>query len=122
MDSNRSLDKATSGTLPENDFVERIPTRLGALAGLLVGVISSVVAKADIWYTLTELAIAFAIFAALGMVLRSLLVQASTKAPARREGPRIDSSDQSAQADQSSAARKPIVILPEDMEEYELRS
>ncbi len=54
------------------DFLERLPWRLGALAGLLVGA-ASLIAGADPWPSLLRVGAAFLIFAGLGAALRALL-------------------------------------------------
>jgi hypothetical protein len=121
MNSKRPLNEPDSAPLPANDFVERLPMRLGALAGLLVGMVSATIAKADLWFTMIEVGIAFVVFAAFGTVLRSLLAQMMANSPPQAAAPNAEVGDQAAKPDLLSNPRKPIVILPEDMEEYELR-
>ena len=55
-----------------NHFVERLPWRIAALAGLLVGGIS-LLTGADPWTSLLRVAAAFAVFGAAGFALRLLL-------------------------------------------------
>ena len=54
------------------EFLERLPWRLGALAGLLVGAVS-LIAGADPWVSLLRVGAAFLIFAGLGLALRILM-------------------------------------------------
>lgn len=63
-----------------NQFVERLPWRLAALAGLLVGGIS-LWTGADPWTSLLRLGAAFAVFGAAGLALRFLLQNAEPAAP-----------------------------------------
>lgn len=62
------------------DFIERLPLRLAALAGLLVGA-ASVLAGVDAWVVLIRVGIAFAVFGGLGLGLRTILHEASPTAP-----------------------------------------
>ncbi len=55
-----------------NDFARRLPWRLAALAGLLIGGIS-LAGGTDPWQCLLRAAVAFAVFAGLGLGLRALL-------------------------------------------------
>jgi hypothetical protein len=121
MKSKHSLNRIDSAPLPADDFVDCIPMRLGAVAGLLVGLVSAFVANADVWFTLLEVGIAFLIFAALGTGLKSLLLQAAKKPPSRTQVRRADAADPGARPEFSASPRRPIVIEPEDLEEYELR-
>lgn len=57
---------------PVNLFVERLPLRIAALAGLLVGGIS-LASGADAWICLLRVGAAFALFGALGLGLRAVL-------------------------------------------------
>lgn len=58
--------------MPVNPFAERLPWRIAALAGLLVGGIS-LAFGADPWFCLLRVGVAFALFAALGLGLRAVL-------------------------------------------------
>lgn len=62
------------------EFVERLPWRLAALAGLLVGA-TSLFGGTDIWATLLRVGAAFAVFGLLGMGLRALLLSGIKDAP-----------------------------------------
>ena len=62
-----------------NHFVERLPWRIAALAGLLVGGIS-LLTGADFWTTLLRVSAAFAVFGAAGLALSVFL--RSSSAPA----------------------------------------
>jgi len=55
-----------------NDFARRLPWRLAALAGLLIGGVS-LAGGTDPWQCLLRAAAAFALFGLLGMGLRALL-------------------------------------------------
>ncbi len=55
-----------------NLFAERLPWRIAALAGLLVGGIS-LAFGADPWVCLLRVGVAFALFGALGLGLRAVL-------------------------------------------------
>lgn len=55
-----------------NLFAERLPWRIAALAGLLVGGIS-LASGADPWVCLMRVGAAFALFGALGLGLRAVL-------------------------------------------------
>lgn len=65
---------------PMTDFIERLPLRLAALAGLLVGA-ASVFAGADAWAALIRVGAAFFIFGILGLGLRALLREPPHPAP-----------------------------------------
>ena len=58
--------------MPVNLFAERLPWRIAALAGLLVGGIS-LAWGADPWECLLRVGAAFALFGALGLGLRAVL-------------------------------------------------
>lgn len=62
------------------EFVERLPWRLAALAGLLVGA-TSLFGGTDIWATLLRVGAAFAVFGLLGLGLRALLLSGIKDAP-----------------------------------------
>lgn len=57
---------------PVNLFAERLPWRIAALAGLLVGGIS-LASGADPWVCLVRVGVAFVLFGALGLGLRNVL-------------------------------------------------
>lgn len=83
-----------------SDFVERLPWRVAALAGLLVGAMS-LLGGTDLWATLLRVGAAFAIFGLLGWGLRSLLqsVPSNPAPPSNPPGP--DSAGQGAHVDQT---------------------
>ena len=72
-----------------NHFVERLPWRIAALAGLLVGGIS-LLTETDLWTILLRVAAAFGIFGAAGLALRFLLQSADTPAPPAVQGRHFD--------------------------------
>lgn len=55
-----------------NYSIERLPWRIAALAGLLVGAISGA-SGTEIWHCLLRVGLAFALFFALGLALRAAL-------------------------------------------------
>lgn len=63
-----------------NLFAERLPWRIAALAGLLVGGIS-LASGADPWVCLVRVGVAFALFGALGLGLRAVLRAAPPPPP-----------------------------------------
>lgn len=68
---------------------ERLPWRLAALAGLLVGAISGA-SGTDLWVCLLRVGLAFALFFALGLALRAALrlpPAKSAPAPSRPVSP-----------------------------------
>ena len=71
-----------------NHFVERLPWRIGALAGLLVGGIS-LLTGADLWTCLLRAGAAFAVFGAAGFCL-SLLLQNAPPVPPAVQGRHFD--------------------------------
>jgi hypothetical protein len=54
------------------EFLERLPLRLGALGGLLVGG-ASLIAGVDPWVSLLRVGLAFVVFGGLGLGLRALM-------------------------------------------------
>lgn len=86
-----------------NDFVRRLPWRLGALGSLLVGGIS-LAGGVDLWACLLRAGIAFAVFGGLGLGLRALMeagtAQAPSQASARREEPRAHPGETGTHVDQ----------------------
>ena len=54
------------------EFLERLPWRLGAVAGLLVGA-ASLIAGTDPWVSLLRVGAAFLTFAVLGIAMRTLM-------------------------------------------------
>ncbi len=66
-----------------NDFARRLPWRLGALGGLLVGAIS-LAGEVDLWACLLRTGAAFAVFGLLGLGLRTLLEAGMSKEPSKR--------------------------------------
>lgn len=63
-----------------NLFAERLPWRIAALAGLLVGGIS-LASGADPWVCLLRVGVAFALFGALGLGLRAVLRSEAPPSP-----------------------------------------
>ena len=63
------------------EFVERLPWRLAALAGLLVGA-TSLIGGTDIWATMLRVGAASAVFGLLGLGLRAVLLPGVREAPA----------------------------------------
>ena len=72
-----------------NHFVERLPWRIAALAGLLVGGIS-LWTGADPWTSLLRVGAAFAVFGAAGFGLRLLLQSAEASALPAAPGRHFD--------------------------------
>ena len=70
-----------------NPFAERLPWRIAALAGLLVGGIS-LAFGADPWVCLLRVGVAFALFGALGLGLRAVL--RSGPPPPKPPPPEVD--------------------------------
>ena len=72
------------------DFVNRLPWRLAAAAGLLIGLVSGA-SGTDLWYCLLRVGIGFLIFGFAGMGLRLILLQSEAlKPPAPTRGRHID--------------------------------
>ena len=69
-----------------NPFAERLPWRIAALAGLLVGGIS-LAFGADPWVCLLRVGVAFALFGALGLGLRAVL---RSSPPSPKPPPEVD--------------------------------
>ena len=75
-----------------NQFLERLPWQIAAFAGLTVGGISWA-AGSDGWHCLLRVGLAFALFAALGLALRAvLLAPARAAAPDTKKGRHLDTS------------------------------
>ena len=72
-----------------NHFVDRLPWRIAALAGLVVGGIS-LLTGFDPWTCLVRLSIAFAVFGAAGYGLKLLLQNAELPAPPPAQGRHFD--------------------------------
>jgi drug/metabolite transporter (DMT)-like permease len=72
-----------------NQFVERLPWRIAALAGLIVGGIS-LLTGADPWTSLLRLSAAFVVFGAAGLALRVLLQNAESSSPPAAQGHHFD--------------------------------
>ena len=68
-----------------NHFVERLPWRIAAFAGLLVGAVSYK-SNTDLWICLIRAAAAFVVFGFLGVLLRNILTQ-QPEQPERSERP-----------------------------------
>ena len=64
-----------------NQFVERLPWRVAALAGLIVGAVS-LATGADAWTSIERVGAAFFGFALLGLGLRAVLQQGRPAPPA----------------------------------------
>ncbi len=64
-----------------NQFLERLPWRVAALAGLMVGAIS-LVRGADAWTSLLRVGAAFLLFGLFGLILRAALQQGLPHPPA----------------------------------------
>ena len=65
--------------LMNQEFVERLPWRIAALAGLVVGAVS-LWAGIDLWVSLLRVGVAFAVFGLTGLGLRALLRSGPVKA------------------------------------------
>ena len=70
-----------------DDFVERLPWRIAALAGLLVGGVSWW-RGADLWVSLARVGVAFAVFWLLGWGLRAVMRPAAP--PSAGKGTHVD--------------------------------
>ncbi len=68
-----------------NLFLERLPLRIAALAGLLVGAVS-LARGIDLWIGLLRAGVAFLVFGLLGLALRSILLPGGP--PAGANGPK----------------------------------
>ena len=68
-----------------NQFVERLPWRVAALAGLTVGAIS-LAGGVDAWGSLLRVGAAFLLFGLLGLALRAILQQGMTAPPLAGDG------------------------------------
>jgi len=66
-----------------NLFVERLPWRVAALAGLIVGVLR-LRGGADVWNSLLWVGAAFFLFGLLGMGLRAIMLQGTAAPPEPR--------------------------------------
>ena len=95
---------------PMNDFVRRLPWRLGALGGLLVGGIS-LAGGVDLWACLLRAGIALAVFGGLGLGLRALMEAGTDGVPAapsaRREEPGARSGQTGTHVDQKTPPMTP---------------
>lgn len=72
--------KSGASPVPMNHFVERLPWRVAALAGLLVGAIS-LVGGVDAWSSLLRVGAAFLLFGLFGLGLRAVLQQGLGERP-----------------------------------------
>ncbi len=77
-----------------NDFLQALPWRLAALAGLVIGIVSFIGAQVDFWMGVERVAVAFALFFVLGCVARTLLIVATPGAiPRESSRPNSESSE-----------------------------
>lgn len=83
------------------EFVERLPWRLAALAGLLVGA-TSLFGGTDIWATMLRVGAASAVFGLLGMGLRALLLPSAQGTPRPRAKAKLADAPKGAHVDQST--------------------
>lgn len=79
-----------------NDFARRLPWRLGALGGLLVGAIS-LAGEVDWWTCLMRTGIAFLVFGMLGLGLRALLESSLPGSPSEQPPQRKEPGGQHAE-------------------------
>lgn len=93
-----------------NDFVRRLPWRLGALGGLLVGAIS-LAGGIELWACLIRTGIAFAVFGVMGLGLRALLEAGRSGPPAenstKRNEPDVSHADTGTHIDQKTPPMTP---------------
>ena len=83
-----------------NQFVERLPWRVAALAGLTVGAIS-LAGGVDAWGSLLRVGAAFLLFGLLGLALRAILQQGMTAPPDAGQGRHFDQTTPDEAADES---------------------
>ena len=91
--------------LPMNQFVERLPWRVAALAGLMVGAIS-LAFGADAWTSLWRVGAAFCAFAVLGLGLRAVLRQGQPPPTAATQGRHFDQTTPDDPSDEPAAPPK----------------
>ena len=94
-----------------NQFVERLPWRIAALAGLVVGGVSLAVGT-DPWQSLLRVGVAFAVFGLAGMGLRALLRPGRRRRDAAGRGARRargsdDAADERRGRDPAAERRRP---------------
>ena len=82
-----------------NDFLQALPWRLAALAGLVIGIVSFIGAQVDFWFGVGRVAAAFALFFVIGSVARTLLIVATPE-----NSPREGSSPASAASERTERA------------------
>ena len=70
-------------------FLERLPLRVGALAGLVVGAVS-LLGSVDPWVCLLRAGAAFLLFALAGLALRAILGQGAASPPETGRGRNFD--------------------------------
>lgn len=95
-----------------NPFLEHLPWRVAALAGLMVGTIS-LATGADVWACLLRVGAAFFLFGVLGVGLRTVLRQSAAVTPppptvdhhaADHRGRRFDQTTPADEAGQNTSA------------------
>ncbi len=86
-----------------SDFVERLPWRLAALAGLLIGA-AGLLAGTDLWVSLLRVGAAGVVFGGLGVGLRALLRHGATppKPGAKPAAPAPSPTNQGAHVDEKT--------------------
>lgn len=72
-----------------NSFLDRLPLRVAALAGLLVGVVG-LAGRVDLWVCLLRVGGAFVLFWILGMALRAILMPNWPSADDDQKGALLD--------------------------------
>ncbi len=93
-----------------NPFVERLPWRVAALAGLIVGGVSFA-AAVDVWTCLLRVGAAFVLFGLGGLALRSALRQPASP-PADGRGRHFDQTTPAAPDEAAAAAPPPPKDAP----------
>ena len=90
-----------------NHFVERLPWRIAALAGLLVGGVS-LLTGADPWTSLLRVSEAFGVFGVAGLALRFFLLNADPPSVPPAQGRHFDQTtpDDSPEEPTSSVSHK----------------
>lgn len=99
-----------------SEIVERLPWRLGALAGLLVGAVS-LFGGTDPWICLVRVAAAFLLFGLLGLGLRSLFRHGLASASPSNKDP--DSKDGTSDASGTHVDQTTPEMTVEDLQSGE---